>query len=395
VRSSPAVAIAAIVLAVLLAAEVARLTVSSAVANDNPHLALRLAPGAPEALASSAMAGVGQAAANGIDPDEATFRRLRAVAASDPLRTEPFLVEGAMAEKAGAYDRAKQLLVQARSRDPRSAAARYLYADTAVRQGRLVEGLEEMAVLSRLVPGAAIQLVPALAQFAQTPGSHDKLAGILAQNPQLKNPLLIALATNPDNANLIIALAGPPSATPTNDTRAWQTRLLMGLVARGEYRRAYELWRGFARLPAGAQPLLFNGGFRPLGAPAPFNWDFGGSKAGIAEPGNGQLRVLYYGRQDAQLAAQLLILSPGTYRFAAPTAGNLVAGALSWRLSCLGASVPLMDVQLGTPVTTSATFTVPANGCPAQQLQLNGHLEDSPEDSDVRLGPAIIERVGR
>jgi len=379
---------------VLLAAEVARLTVSAAVADDNPELALRLVPSGPAALASTAMAGIGEAAAQGADPGEATARQLRSVAVSDPLRTEPFLVEAALAERAGAYDRAKQLLVEARSRDPRSAAARYLYADTAVRQGKVVEGLREMAVLSRLVPGASIQLVPALAQFAHTPGSHDKLAGILAQNPQLRNPLLVALAANPDNADLIVALAGPPSANPSLDTRAWQVRLLLGLVARADYQRAYDLWRHFALLPAGAQPLLFNGSFRDVGAPPPFNWAFSASPAGVAEPGAHRLRVLFYGREDAVLATQLLILPPGSYRFEAPISGDIVAGSLSWTLSCVGAKAPLMDIRLGGSTPPSGTFTVPASGCQAQGLQLNGHLEESPEDSDVRIGPANIERVG-
>lgn len=393
-RSSPVAVVAAAILAMLLAAEVARLTVAYAVADENPSLALKLAPAAPSALIAAAMGQVGEAAAQGGNPDNLTFRQLRDAAAAAPLRTEPFLVEAAMAERAGAYGRAKKLLMEARSRDPRSAAARYLFADTAVRQGRIVEGLREMAVLSRLVPGASIQLVPALAQFALTPGSREKLASILAQNPQLKRPLLIALAGNPDNAELIVSLAGPPSATASSDRLAWETRLLVGLAARGDYRHAYEIWRAFAMLPRGEQPLLFNGTFRDVAAPPPFNWTFSASSAGIAEPENGRLRVLYYGRQDAILAMQTLILGPGTYRFSAPISGTVVAGSLSWSLTCIGSKAPLMDVALGSSAPPGGAFTVPGAGCTAQTLQLNGRLEDSPEDSDVRIGPARIERVG-
>lgn len=392
-RTSPAAIVAAVILALLLSAEVARITVASAVADDNPALALRLAPAAPSALISTAMGQVGAAAANGGNPEEGTFRQLRAAAVAAPLRTEPFLVEAAMAERSGAYDRARQLLIEARSRDPRSAAARYLYADTAVRQGRLVEALQEMAVLSRLVPGASIKLVPALAQFAQTPGSREKLARILDQNPQLKRPLLISLASNPDNADLIVSLAGSPNSAPTPDRLAWQTRLLLGVVARGDYRRAYDLWRGFALLPGGRQPLLYNGSFRDVAAPPPFNWTFLASSAGIAEPGNGRLRVLFYGRQDARLATETLILDPGNYRFSAQVTGKVVDGALSWSFTCVGAKVPLMELGVGSSTAHSGTFTVPSVGCPAQMLQLNGHLEDSPEDSDVQIGPASVERV--
>jgi hypothetical protein len=379
---------------VLLAAEVARLTVAFAVADDNPELALRLAPSAPAALASTAMGQVGAAAAQGGDPEKVTFDQLRSVAQADPLRTEPFLVAAAMAERAGAYDRAKHLLIAAKSRDPRSSAARYLYADTAVREGLLAEGLNEMAVLSRLIPGAAIQLVPALAQFARTPGSHDKLAGILAHNPQLKNPLLIALASDPDNGDLITSLAGPPTPSPDRDTTTWQSQLLRGLVGRGEYERAYDLWRRFAMLPRGERPLLFNGSFRQIGAPPPFNWGLPGSGAGIAEIRNGKLRVLYYGRQDTTLASQLLLLPAGTYRFGAPMEGNMAAGALSWSISCLGAKSPLMELRLGSGGQPAGNFTVPAAGCAAQKIDLVGHLQDSPENSDVQIGPAAIQRIG-
>jgi tetratricopeptide (TPR) repeat protein len=341
-----------------------------------------------------AMRQVGEAATRGGEPDEATYRRLRAVAASDPLRIEPFLVEAAMAERAGDYDRAKQLLLQARSRDPRSVAARYLYADTAVRQGSVLEALQEMAVLSKLMPAASVQLVPALAQFAQAPGSQGKIAALLAQNPQLKNPLLTALAANPDNAELILALAGPPTATPDNDTWAWEARLLRGMVAQGDYQNAYEVWRHFALLPKGAHPLLFNGSFRAVAAPQPFNWGTSGSSAGVVELGPRMLSVLYYGREDAVLAEQLLILQPGTYRFKSPISGTLVAGSLSWTIACVGAKDFLMDHPLGGTAKPSGTFNVPPHACPAQQLQLNGHREDSPKDSNVRIGPASIERIG-
>lgn len=377
----------------LLAAEVARLTVSDAVADDNPGLALRLAPAGPAALASKAMGEVGEAAAQGGNPDETTFRQLREVAQSDPLRTEPFLVEAAMAERAGKYGRAKRLLIEARSRDPRSAAARYLYADVAVRQGNVVDGLREMAVLSRLMPGASIQLVPALAQYALMPGSRQNLAGILATNPQLRNPLLSALSANSENVDLIVALAGAMPASKDAATKGWQSRLLKGLVARGDYKRAYEVWRHFAQLPEGPPPLLFNARFQQLLAPPPFNWEFTVSEAGIAEPGKGSLRVLFYGRQDAVLASQLLMLPPGTYYLHSPVVGQAVPTSLSWAVTCIGGKAPLVDLPLDNSGRQGGSFTVPAAGCLAQQLQLDGHMQDSPKDVDVQIGPLQIERL--
>lgn len=392
-RQSIGAIIAVVIVALLLAAEVARLTVASAVAEKNPSLASKLAPFVPPTLSSEAMAQVGQAAAQGANPDERTLEQLRAIARIAPLQTEPFLVDAALAQRAGKYSRAQQLLFQAELRDPRSAAARYLYADVAVRQGKIVEGLREMAVLSRLMPDAAMQLVPALAQFARMPGSRDKLNEILAQNPNLKSPLLNALVTNPDNAELVVALAGPPSTSQDGSTRGWQSRLLSGMIRRGEYQRAYNLWREFSLIPEGAQSLLFNESFRALPAPPPFNWSFRASSGGLVESGGQGLRVLYYGRKDVTLASELLLLAPRNYRFVSAASGDLDSGDLSWTLRCIDGGSSLMDVPL-TAGRTAASFAVPSSGCPAQQLQLNGLLEQSPHDTDVRIWFARIQRAG-
>src|SRR6187402_176725 len=80
----------------LLAAEAARLTYTSAVANDNPRLATRLAPLSPDALVSTAMGQVGEAAAHGATVGPNVRGRLRLVSAAAPLQPEPFLVEAAI-----------------------------------------------------------------------------------------------------------------------------------------------------------------------------------------------------------------------------------------------------------------------------------------------------------
>jgi hypothetical protein len=52
-----------------------------------------------------------------------------------------------------------------------------------------------------------------------------------------------------------------------------------------------------------------------------------------------------------------------------------------------------MELRL-SPSTTAAEFTVPSTGCPAQQLQLDGISLESPQDTNVRIGPAKIDRIG-
>lgn len=385
---------AAISVAVLLIVEIARLSVAHAVAANDPTLAAKLAPQSPASLTAASMAQVGEAAAQGANLGEPTLERLRALAHLAPFQVEPFLVEAAVAERDGDYGRATQLLNHAKARDPRSIAAHFLSADVATRRGDVLEALREIAVLTRLVPGTGVKLVPGLAEFVKLPGSREKLATVLAENPQLKNPLLTALAEDPDNADLIVALAGKRTGPYDSDTRTWQGRLLLGLTNRGQYGRAYALWRYFSEIPQSQRPLLFNGSFREVAAAPPFNWSLSTSPAGVTETGPHKLRVLYYGREDALLASQLLVLPPGRYRFTYVLTGSPVKNALSWNLACAGSNAAIMNLNLNGG-GGGGTFTVPGSACPAQQLQLNGHAQESPQDTDVRIGPVDIERMGQ
>jgi tetratricopeptide (TPR) repeat protein len=373
----------------VLAVEVARLTAAAGLAETRPGLAETLVPRSPDALMEAAMSEVGQAAAVGRVPPLSAMRRLGELQRRAPLDPQPYLVEAAIAQRSGDMDRAERLLVEARRLDPRSAAARYLLADVWLRQGRVVEGLGEMATLGRLVRGSAVELVPALAEYAKTPGAAAQLAKVLQANPHLKQPLLSALAADPDNAGLIIELHGASGPSDDAKTLGWQKRLLDGLVQRGSYERAYQLWRRFSGTQGG-RPLLFNEDYSQLAAPPPFNWAFASGRGGFAEPGNGSMRVLHYGREDVSLASQLLLLPPGRYRFSAPVSGSAAAGALAWVLACSGGKTLF---EISPEQAGSVMFEVPAGDCPAQQLALRGRALDAPQESDVRVGRAKIERV--
>lgn len=376
--------------ALLLAAEVARLTAAKAEADKNPSLASFLAPRAPDALVQSSMAEVGEAAAKGIAVSAATRERLRLVAGIAPLRPEPYLVQAALESRARSYARAEKLLLDARWRDPRSPAARYLLADVWFREDKVAEALGEMAVLSRLIPGSAVGLAPALAEYARMPNAREQLAPVLARNPQLKVPLLTALAADPANADLVLALAGDDARSSDPEMRVWQTRLLNGFLSQGKYGQAYSLWRKMVADPIQGQPLLFNGNFRQLAAPPPFNWEFYSGPAGVTEAKGGRLRIMFYGRESAIFASQTLLLPAGRYRLRAPLSGSAPRRALLWALTCLPGSEELVsiDATLGT-----ASFTVPQK-CEAQSLRLVGQIEDMPIDSDVVVGPVLIERAG-
>jgi tetratricopeptide (TPR) repeat protein len=386
--------VAAIVLvAVLLGAQVARLTLADAFAETRPQLAARLAPYMPAVLVSQSMAQVGQAAALGETPPEAAMRRLHDLTRVAPLRPEPFLVEGAIAQREGNLDRAEQLLLEARRRDPRSEAARYLLADLWLRQGRISDGLVEMANLSRLLPGSSVQMVPALSEYARTPGASEQLRQILSANPSLKQPLLNALAGDSDNLQLVLELGGSIGMSRDGRLPDWQATLLKSLLREGAYERAYALWRRIAGF-TGPRPLLFNPDFRRVAAPPPFNWNLNSSSGGIVEPADRQARVLFYGRSDTVLASQLLLLPPGAYRLAVPVSGAAVPKSLAWTVNCIPAGRKLIELEVASSAKAQGIFEVPAGNCPAQKLELRGRAQEVPEEIDVRIGPLTLERVG-
>ena len=384
--------IGTVLVCLALGAEVTRLTTAIYFAEHNLRVAAYLAPNSPDTMLARSMAEVGQAAARKGDPPTSTLRRLELVAAAAPLQPEPFLVQAALAERSGDYSRAETLLRQARWLNPRSTAARYLLADVWLREGKIVPGLHEMAVLTRFFPTASVQLIPALAEYAHTPGAREQLVVIVNSNPDLKRPLLSALAANPGNADLILTLAGSDIDSVDPGAQPWKKRLLEGLVTRAKYASAHALWQRFAGISGTHTPLLFNRDFSSSAAPPPFNWSFSSGTAGIAEPGNGKLRVLYYGRDDAVLASQVLLLPPGNYVFESAANGTAGSSTLTWNLSCLHPAQQLMAVDVNSGKNTGS-FAVPAD-CEAQFLSLRGHAEENPHDTDVQLGPVRLDRVG-
>jgi hypothetical protein len=145
-----------------------------------------------------------------------------------------------------------------------------------------------------------------------------------------------------------------------------------------------------------APPAIFNEGFEPSAAPPPFNWRFLSNDAGIAQPEKGSLRVLFYGRDNAILATQLLLLGPGRYRLSVPiTSTSGPDGALSWTVTCLRGRSPIFTLPLpgeASAKSVDGQFDVPAN-CPAQRLSLQGAIEESPSTSDLQVWPIDLRRI--
>jgi hypothetical protein len=382
---------------VALAALVVRTSVSYALVDLNPYVVSRVAPDDPRVALNIAL--VEFASQNGALSDR-TRDRAYAALAKAPLADIPMLIAGVSALAAGDTGKGERMLAEARHRDPRFLLARLLLLDRYLKTGRVAEAGEEIAVLARLAPETGSLLVPELARMAADPRTGTILMGVLDMDPRLQQEVLSKLAGSapPD---LVLRLAGkaPP---PAGTTPEWQGVLLGRLVGSQDYGRAYALWRDFARLPADSGgKSVYDGAFRNLPGAAPFNWQLTGSAAGVAERNHdGGLQVQYFGRAGAELATQLLLLRPGSYRLRVQAEGDASGdGArLSWTLDCAQSKAKLAELPLvkikSALRTIEARFTVPAGGCSAQWLRLSGRPAEFPTEQDATIHDVRVERIG-
>jgi hypothetical protein len=389
----------------IVAAAVAVLTlgwwaVKAAVVNyyvpRNVFVAARVAPGDPRAAMRLAMYEFEQR--NG-RVEEADRQRALAALARSALADEPFLLAAVTAATRHDEAREEALLTESRRRNPRSRYTRLLLLDLYFRHARSAEAGAELAVLSRLIPGAGGALVPELSRLARDPKTRPGLAEMLRRNPDIRDLTLANLAAR-ETPELVVSLAGEAGsgADPTHPPH-WQSVLLVRLIDAGDIDGAYRLWLAATRVPGDpAMKAIYDPDFAGAPGAAPFNWELSSDGDGTAERARGGLQVDYYGRSSKALARQLLILKPGAYKLQLRAEGAAKGDGtrLVWSIACVGGKDPLVRVPLtdiGTaPKMLGASFAVPA-GCRAQWLVLQGEPGDVPSEqnatiSNLRLVPA-------
>jgi hypothetical protein len=372
---------------------VVRIAAVDAEVEDNPFLAARADPDHPRVRIELAMAEFYLRQGRVSGPTEAAAIQAMARA---PLADEPFLLAGVAALAQGDAARGQALLTEARRRNPRLRLARLLLLDRYLREKRLAEAAGEMAALNRLISGADIVLIPALAKLTQDPTTSAELIPILQRQPHLREPVLEQLAASGADPDLILKIAQGSLASEAG--QPWQRSLVTGLIAKGAFDRALQIWRTIA----GAEPGdggkgLYDDQFLGRLGPPPFNWDLSTGAAGVAERVRGGLQVDYYGRDDGDLASQLLMLPPGGYRlrFGAEGDAKGESSRLAWRISCASArdnlfELPVVNVSTSPKIFTG-TFTVPA-GCAAQWLKLHGIPGDVPGEQNVKISDLSLVR---
>jgi hypothetical protein len=319
-----------------------------------------------------------------------------------PLANEPFLLEGASRVEALSDSEAKTLLEESRRRRPRDRATRLLLLNRYLRENDLANAGTELAVLRRLAPDLATAIIPALTTVARSPGAAVSLATALRSDPELLEAILIELITDGTNQDLIIKMAAAGSSgSGLLERPHWRRALLESLVERGNVQRAHQLWRGFQAGDQERAANVFDGQFQGLPGLPPFNWIFSSGEAGVAEPVQGPaLEVDYFGRANAELARQLLMLGPGRYRlqFIAEGSTRGEPGSLAWEVRCNQNSVELARIPLrelsAAPKTLAGEFAVPTAGCAGQWLRLVGTPGEFATSETARISSLQVISVG-
>lgn len=375
-----------VVAALLLAGLAVRVAVVLAFGTERPALAAAVWADHPTVRMDSGLRAIGRSVASGRAPPPAVAADLRGLLARDPINPGPLLVAGTDAFARDDLPGAERLLLAASRLDPFAPAPRFLLAQLYLRQNRGARGLAQLGFLFDRLNGDAAPLVPALASYAAQPGAAPQLKPLLDRQPAIRSQVLSLLADQPANLSTILSLA--PRVASDADTE-WRQRLLTALVERRDYARAYALWRQFGHVPAAAPTAIFNPRFLPGGPPPPFNWRLNATPAGTAEarPGGG-LHLLYFGREDAVLAEQILLLAPGRYHLAFTTQGD--TSGLSWALTCLPGSAR----QEAPLASHGFDLVVPRQGCAAQRLELRGGMGDYSMTVDASLSPVVLRGGG-
>ncbi|HEX8532549.1 MAG TPA: hypothetical protein VF662_00110 [Allosphingosinicella sp.] len=379
---------------------VVKTSAASALAADSPYVAARIVPDDPRVAFGIAMT---EFMTRGGRVTDRSKERARRASIEAPLAEEPFLLAAVDALTKNDRPRAERLLIAARLRDPRTDLTRLLLLDTYLRRNRITEATGEITALSGVAPEAGGLLIGELARLAQSPETRGPLEQALKKNPAFRDRLLAHLADNNADPDLILRIArNVPAAGGASGPQPWQGRLVVSMADQGQIQRAYELWRNFYAPKAPAKKVgVYDGGFQGLPGSGPFSWTFPASPAGIAERTPSRtLQVDYYGRDNAELANQLLMLPPGAHRLSIRAEGDAEGegSKLSWIVECQPSKARLADLVLRkltyAPRAMSVNFTVPSSGCSAQWLRLIGTAGEFPKGQAATISAIQVSAAG-
>ena len=384
---------------------VVAVTIDRVFARRAPALALRWNPG-------SADANVRMADTLLQDPDTAAVLPAVADHAARSLRRQPLNPGGARllaiaAASGGNIARAGALARYAEVMSRRDLPTQLWLIEAAVQRGDIATALVHYdRAMKTSAQGRAV-LFPILTQAASDPAIWRPLAGVLARRPQWWRDFteqLVPRSSSPDALYAIARRTGierPGTADP-----ALLQAIEKRLVDLGAYSVAADLWNRAHGLPPASPALLRNGGFEQPGGWDPFEWNLQDTpdlaavrQPGVRPTGGSALFITAANGRGGDVAAQLVILSPGRYVMTATT-GDVRGDPLAFPrfvVRCANGPRDLLNAPFPASPEAGrawrAGFTVPA-GCPAQRVGIRGTSSLDPSDAVPWVDSVAIRREG-
>ena len=313
-----------------------------------------------------------------------------------PVAADPLFIMATDARAKGDLAREERLLLLSRQRAPRNRLTRLLLIERYLNSGRSKEAAVEIAAIVRLMPKSDELLLPKIAQLALDPKSAEATREALA-GTSLLDRMLGSLVKNGTPTQTILDLGRYSAMPPSYAARGWQSALQRRLVGAGDVQTAVKLWRHYNGIERGNE-AVYDARFAGKPGPAPFNWTFSSGKAGAVETRKPGLLVESYGRLNATLAWQTLVLKPGSYTLEIMGDGEIdpTSGVLSWSIRCETGKQVFVVLPVSTLVPArpvAKNFTVPPS-CPGQRLELITGLGDLPLSQTVEFGSVRIIQDG-
>lgn len=349
--------------------------------------AVRLAPNDPQVLTQQAKADLARTAAaqqargrpaQSLLPGNSPIlqragREAEAALESNVVDVEAMAIMG-LAASARGDPHAARIMHASDSLSRRNLATRLWLIEDAARKRQLPEMLRQIDIALRVSANAQDTMFPFLARALAEPSLVPDFTRILKRQPNWTEPFLYtAIATGYGTRNLArIYLA--LGKRYKHDGQDLSELIMDTLIAQRDYASAFAFDRGLTgERTVGAR--VEDPAFARHRGLEPFTWrltataDFDAARS-TDSFGNTGLAVTSSGSTADVVAAQLLALRPGRYRFANAVTSDMAQLSLvpEWRLRCaeddrvLGTLRPLSQKQ--------AEWTVPAD-CRYQWLELN------------------------
>ncbi len=268
-----------VALGVLLATETVRRTVAHRYADSDPTLALAFEPADPDARENEANRLTGRVLATRASPDRPSDITSAKSEATRLIRAEPMRVSalrdlGLLADARGDRVRAAAIMTQAAARGYRDTATQAWLLRQALTREDLAAALPRLDAVLRVSPELEPRLFPALFALLGVPDGARSLAAWLAAKPPWRDRFLVYAALEAPTLDSGLDLFHRLDALNSPPDDAAESALLYRLVGDGRFGEARALW--LAKLPPRLRSsgAPYDGDFKGLPGPAPFNWRY-------------------------------------------------------------------------------------------------------------------------